>query len=122
MSYVDGFVLPLPKKNVAKYKKIASVGAKVWMDHGALQYFECVGDDLKVPMGLPYPKLMKLKPTETAVFAFIVYKSRAHRDAVNKKVMSDPRLKCDPNDMPFDCNKMAWGGFKAIVKGKAKKK
>jgi uncharacterized protein YbaA (DUF1428 family) len=122
MSYVDGFVLPLPKKNVAKYKKIASVAAKIWIKHGALHYMECVGDDLKVPMGLPYPTLLKLKPTETAVFAFIVYKSRAHRDKVNKKVMSDPGLICDPNNMPFDCSKMAWGGFTGLVEGKAKKK
>lgn len=122
MSYVDGFVLPMPKKNVAKYKKLASVAAKIWIKHGALHYMECVGDDLKVPMGLPFPTLLKLKPNETAVFAFIVYKSRAHRDKVNKKVMADPGLKCDPNNMPFDCNKMAWGGFAGLVEGKAKKK
>ena len=122
MSYVDGFLLALPKKNIAKYKKLAQIASKVWLDHGALHYAECIGDDLKVPMGIPYPKLMKLKPTETAVFAFILYKSRAHRDKVNAKVMKDPRMKCDPNNMPFDCNKMAWGGFAVLVEQKAKKK
>ena len=92
MSYVDGFVLVVPKKKLAIYKKMATRAAKVWRDHGALDYRECVGDDLKVKMGLPFPKLAKTKPGETVVFSYIVYKSRAHRDKVNAKVMKDKRL------------------------------
>ncbi|MGE3278371.1 MAG: DUF1428 domain-containing protein [Candidatus Altimarinota bacterium] len=115
--YVDGFVLPIPKDKVKAYKKMATVAAKVWKDHGALQYAECQADDLKVDekWSLPFPKLVKPKPNEVIFFSFIVYKNKAHRNAVNKKVMADPRLKCDPKDMPFDCRKMAYGGFKALV-------
>lgn len=117
MSYVDGFLLPVPKKNVAAYRKMAALGKKLWMKHGAVAYFECVGDDLKPKFGLPFPKLMKLKPGETAFFSFIVYKSRAHRDAVNKKVMSDPFMQGPPPNMPFDVKRMAYGGFKTLVEG-----
>ena len=119
MSYVDGFVLVVPKKKIAIYKKMATRAGKVWRDHGALDYRECVGDDLKVKMGLPFPKLAKTKPGETVVFSYIVYKSRAHRDAVNKKVMADPRLKdmMDPKGMPFDAKRMIYGGFKVLVQG-----
>ena len=92
MSYVDGFVLVVPKKKLAIYKKMATKAGKVWREHGALDYRECVGDDLKVKMGLPFPKLAKTKPGETVVFSYIVYKSRAHRDKVNAKVMADKRL------------------------------
>ena len=117
MAYVDGFLLPIPKKNLGAYKKMATIASKVWRDHGALRYVEAVGDDLTPGFGLPFPKLAKAKKGETMVFAYIVYKSRAHRDAVNKKVMKDKRLEasCDADDMPFDIKRMAWGGFKAIV-------
>ena len=117
MSYVDGFVLVVPKRKLAIYKKMATRAATVWKDHGALDYRECVGDDLKVKMGLPFPKLAKTKPGETVVFSYIVYKSRAHRDKVNAKVMKDERLmKGMPKEMPFDMKRMAYGGFKTLVK------
>jgi uncharacterized protein YbaA (DUF1428 family) len=121
MSYVDGFVIPVLKKNLAAYKKMASVGAKMWKKHGALEYFECVGDDLfpKMP-GMKiaqFTTLAKAKPGETVVFSFIVYKSRAHRDAVNKKVMKEMSESMDDQSkkMPFDMKRMAFGGFKTIV-------
>ena len=116
MSYVDGFVLVVPKRKLAVYKKMASRAAIVWKDHCALDYRECVGDDLKVKMGLPFPKLAKTKPGETVVFSYIVYKSRAHRDKVNAKVMKDKRLfEGMPKEMPFDMKRMAYGGFKTLV-------
>jgi len=114
--YVDGFVLPLPKKNREAYRRLARLASKVWRDHGALEYVECVGDDLKTHCGLPFPRLVKLKPGETAVFAWIVYKSRAHRDRVNEKVMKDPRfLRMMPKAMPFDMKRVTHGGFKVLV-------
>lgn len=114
--YVDGYVIPLPKKNLAAYRRMAKIGAAVWSDHGALEYRECVGDDLKSKMGLPFPKLCKLKSGETVLFSWIVFKSRAHRDAVNAKVMKDPRLaKMMTGPMPFDMKRFAYGGFKVIV-------
>lgn len=117
MRYVDGFVLPVPKKHLAAYRRIARKAGKVWRDHGALEYRECVGDDLKVQMGKPFPAMVKAKPGETVVFAWIVYKSRAHRDRVNAKVMKDPRLDkmIDPKAMPFDVKRMVYGGFKVLV-------
>ncbi|HMP77061.1 MAG TPA: DUF1428 domain-containing protein [Kiritimatiellia bacterium] len=117
MKYVDGFVIPLPKKNLAAYRRMAKVASVVWREYGALDYKECVGDDLNPPFGLPFPKLTKLKRGETVVFSYIVYKSRAHRDRVNKKVMKDPRLaaSCDPKNMPFELRRMAYGGFNVIV-------
>ncbi len=122
MSYIDGFVIPLKKKNVAAYKKMAEWGKKTWMKYGALEYFECIGDDLKVPkdMGQGFPKLAKLKKGETVAFSFIIYKSRAHRDAVNKKVMAEMnspenKKKYEHMPMPFDMKRFAYGGFKAIV-------
>jgi len=117
MSYVDGFVLPVPKKNLPAYRRMARKAGKIWREHGALDYKECVGDDLKVKMGVPFTRQMKLKPGETVVFAYIVYKSRAHRDKVNAKVMKDPRLGdcCDTKSMPFDCRRMCYGGFKVLV-------
>ncbi|MBL8874859.1 MAG: DUF1428 domain-containing protein [Phycisphaerae bacterium] len=117
MAYVDGYLIPIPKKSVAAYKKMASVGCKVWMAHGALDYRECVGDDLKAPWGLPFTKLLKTKPSETVVFAWIVFKSKAHRDKVNAAVMKDPRLTAgmDMKKMPFDPKKMCFGGFKTLV-------
>jgi uncharacterized protein YbaA (DUF1428 family) len=115
MPYVDGFVMPLPKRNVAAYRRIAQQAGKVWKEHGALEYRECIGDDLKVTMGLPFPRGIRLKPGETVVFSWIVYKSRAHRDRVNAKVMKDPRTKMDPKAMPFDVKRMMYGGFRVLV-------
>lgn len=118
MSYVDGFVLPVPIKNLPAYRRMAQKAGKIWCEHGALEYRECVGDDLEThQMGMPFSKTIKLKPDETVVFAWIVYKSRAHRDRVNAKVMKDPRLtdSMDPKSMPFDSKRMAYGGFKVIV-------
>ncbi|MFO0856407.1 MAG: DUF1428 domain-containing protein [Phycisphaerales bacterium] len=115
--YVDGFVLVIPTKKMAAYKKMAEIGCKVWMDHGALAYAECVGEDMKVPFGVAFPKFANAKKSETVVFSFITYKNKAHRDSVNKKVMSDERLKaaCDPKNMPFDMKKMTYGGFEVFV-------
>ena len=117
MKYVDGYVLPLPKKNLATYRQMAQKASAVWMDHGALEYRECVGEDLSVKMGTPFTRSMKLKAGETVVFAWVVYKSRAHRDAVNKKVMKDPRLAemMSGKAMPFDVKRMVYGGFDVIV-------
>jgi uncharacterized protein YbaA (DUF1428 family) len=117
MSYVDGFVIPVPKKNLKTYARMARQGAKMWMKHGALDYRECVGDDLQPKWGMPFPKLLKLKPGETAVFSYIVFKSRAHRDRVNAKVMKDPEMTGSPQEMPFDMKRMVYGGFKTLVEG-----
>lgn len=115
--YIDGYVLPLPKNKLAAYRQMARKASKIWREHGALEYRECVGDDLAVKMGLPFPKGIKTKPGETVVFAYVVYKSRAHRDRVNAKVMKDPRIaeSCGTEEMPFDSQRMLWGGFKEIV-------
>jgi uncharacterized protein YbaA (DUF1428 family) len=117
MNYVDGFVLAVPKKKLDAYFRMAKKASKIWREHGALEYREAAGDDLNVKFGVPFTKLSKTKPGETVVFAWIVYKSRAHRDSVNAKVMKDPRMNdmCDPKDMPFDCKRMAYGGFKIMV-------
>ena len=117
--YVDGFVVPVPKKNVEKYRRIAQKAGKIWLEHGALEYVECVGDDVKPGKHTSFPQSVKLKPSEVVWFSWIVYKSRKHRDRVNAKVMKDPRLACmmDPKAMPFDCKRMAYGGFKVIVEG-----
>ena len=117
MKYVDGFVLPIAKKNIAEYRRLAKKAAKIWREYGALEYRECVGDDLNVKWALPFPRGIKIKPGETVVFSWIVYKSRAHRDRVNAKVMKDPRLAemGDPKNMPFDCKRMMYGGFKTLV-------
>jgi uncharacterized protein YbaA (DUF1428 family) len=112
--YVDGLVLPVPKRNIAAYRRMAQSAGKMWRAHGALDYKECVGDDLKVKMGMPFPRGIRSKSGETVVFAYIVYKSRAHRDCVNAKVMKDKRIKM-PKSMPFDVKRMIWGGFKVIV-------
>ena len=116
-NYIDGFVLPVPKKNIAAYTRMAKKASKIWKELGALDYKECVGDDLNIKFCLPFPKGIRSKPGETVVFSYIVYKSRAHRDAVNAKVMEDPRIAtmCNAKDMPFDCKRMLYGGFKAIV-------
>jgi uncharacterized protein YbaA (DUF1428 family) len=116
MSYVDGFLIPIPKKNLRAYRRMADMGRKAWMKHGALDYKECVGDDLAPKFGVPFTRLLKLKPTETAVFAYIVFKSRAHRDQVNKKVMKEmDDMGGSPKDMPFDVKRMVYGGFKTVV-------
>lgn len=118
MTYVDGFVLVVSKKNIEAYKKMARQGAKLWKKHGALQYFECKGDDIHPKhVTLTFPKLTKLKAGETVWFSFIIYKSKAHRDAVNAKVMKDPSMN-DPElakTMPFDMKRMTFGGFKTII-------
>lgn len=115
--YVDGFVLPVPKKNIDGYRRMSQKAGKVFRELGALEYIECVGDDLKVKFGVPFAKTARAKPGETVVFSWIVYKSRAHRDRVNAKVMKDPRIASmmGPKDMPFDVKRMAYGGFKVIV-------
>jgi uncharacterized protein YbaA (DUF1428 family) len=115
--YVDGFVIPIPKKNIAAYRRMAAKAAKIWREYGALDYKECVGDDLDVKMGLSFTKGIKCKAGETIVFSWIVYKSRAHRDKANAKIMKDPRIAamCDGKNMPFDCKRMLYGGFKVIV-------
>lgn len=115
MKYVDGFVLPVPKKNLAAYRRMASKASKVWKDHGALEYRECAGEDLNVKMALPFTRGIKSKPGETIIFAYIVYKSRAHRDKVNAAVMKDPRLNGMCEEMPFDVKRMLYGGFQTIV-------
>jgi len=118
MTYVDGYVIPVPKKKLAAYKKMAQLGKKVWMKNGALEYFECVGEDL-APKGMTgFPTLVKPKTGETVVFSFVVFKSRKHRDQVNAKVMKDPMMgSFDPSAMPFDCKRMTYGGFKTLVQG-----
>jgi len=117
MKYIDAFVVPVPKKNVAAYVRMSRSAGKLWREHGALEFRECVGDDLKVKMGLPFPRLAKLKPKETVFFSWILYKSRAHRDSVNKKVMNDPRMAKMMNNkaMPFNVKRMAYGGFNILV-------
>jgi uncharacterized protein YbaA (DUF1428 family) len=118
MRYVDGFVLAVPKKNLPAYTRMSKKAGKIFREYGALDYKECAGDDLKVKMGVPFPRMMKTKPAETVVFSYIVYKSRAHRDRVNAKVIKDPRIAdmCgDEKSMPFDVKRMAYGGFKTIV-------
>jgi uncharacterized protein YbaA (DUF1428 family) len=116
MAYVDGFLLPVPKKNLTAYRRMARAAGKIWREHGALDYKECVGDDLKVKFGVPFTRILKVKAGETVVFSYIVYKSRAHRDRVNAKVMKDPRLHAFMADpMPFDVKRMGYGGFKVLV-------
>ena len=115
--YVDGFVLPVPKKNLPAYRRMASTAGKVWREHGALEYIECVADDVKPGKVTSFPQSVKLKRGEVVVFSWIVYKSRAHRDSVNKKVMKDPRIApmMDVKALPFDGKRMFWGGFKVLV-------
>ncbi len=115
--YIDGYVLPVPKKNLAAYRKMATQAAKVWKKHGALSYCEAVGDDMQTKFCPGFPELVKPKRGETIVFSFIVFKSRAHRDRVNAKVMADPELMdgFDPKKVPFDCRRMVYSGFQALV-------
>ena len=115
--YVDGYVLPLPKKSVAAYRRMARFGAKLWMSNGAVSYRECIGDDMKPMWGVPFPRQMRAKAGETIVFAYVEFKSRAHRDRVNAKVMKDPRMtKAMPKKMPFDPKRMVYGGFEVLVR------
>ena len=117
MRYVDGYVVPVPKKNLKAYRAMAQKAGKVWRDHGALEYIECVGDDVKPGKHTSFPQSVKLKKGETVIFAYIVYKSRAQRDRVNAKVMKDKRLApmMDLKKLPFDGKRMFWGGFKVLV-------
>jgi uncharacterized protein YbaA (DUF1428 family) len=116
MAYVDGFVLAIPKKKLDSYRRISRAAGKVWREHGALEYRECVGDDLRIKMGVPFPRLARAKPGEAVVFSWIVYKSRAARDRVNARVMKDPRITKSMKDpMPFDIKRMAYGGFTVLV-------
>ena len=117
MPYVDGFVLPVPQENLQAYRRIAQKAGKIWREHGALEYRECVGDDVKMGKLTSFPQSVKLKPGEIVVFSWIVFKSREHRDRVNAKVMEDPRLAkmMDPKSMPFDTKRMVYGGFKVFV-------
>ena len=115
--YVDGFIVPVPKKKLAAYRAMARLGKKVWRDHGALDYRECVAEDVKVGKWTSFPRSVKLKPGETVVFSWIVYKSRAHRDRVTAKVLKDPRLAAmmNPKAMPFDGKRMIYGGFTTLI-------
>jgi uncharacterized protein YbaA (DUF1428 family) len=117
MSYVDGFVVPVPRKNLPAYRRMASKAGKVWRDHGAVEYKEWISDDVKVGKLTSFPRSVKLKSGETVVFAYIVFKSRAHRDRVNAKVMKDPRLAdmMDLKSMPFDGKRLIYGGFKMLI-------
>ena len=117
MAYVDGFVLPVPKKNLAAYRRMAPKAGKIWREFGALHYMECVADDVKVGKVTSFPQAVKLKPDEVVVFSWIIFASRRERDRVNKKVMGDPRLASmmDPKALPFDGRRMFWGGFKPMV-------
>lgn len=117
MRYVDGYVLPVPKKNLQAYRRIALKAGRIWREHGALQYRECAGDHLNVKGLVPFPRRIRLKRGETVVLAWIVFKSRAHRDRVNAEVMKDARLAnlMDPTSMPFDVKRMVYGGFKILV-------
>ncbi len=118
--YVDGYIIPIKKKNLPAYKKMAKLGCKLWMKHGALKYYECVGEDLASAWGVPFPKLCKLKKDETLIFAFIVFKSKADRVKINKKVHADPRMSemTSKKDfvMPFDMKSFTTGGFKVLVR------
>ena len=115
--YVDGFVIPVPKRNVEAYRRMAQRAGKVWIEHGALEFRECVGDDLKVKGVASFPRIARARSGETVFFSWIVYKSRAHRDRVNAKVMKDPRIAnmMDEKAMPFDGKRMVYGGFKVLV-------
>jgi len=117
MAYVDGYVLPVPKRNLAKYKAMARKAGKIWREYGALEFRECVADDVKPGKVTSFPQSVKLRPGETVFFSYIVYKSKADRDRINAKVMKDKRLAnmMDPKAMPFDAKRMFWGGFRTVV-------
>ncbi|MBM3505715.1 MAG: DUF1428 domain-containing protein [Alphaproteobacteria bacterium] len=118
MGYVDGFLMPVPKRKVAAYRRLARLAGKVWKDHGALDYVECIAEDVKLGKWTSFPQAVKLKSSEVVWFSWITYKSRAHRDRVLAKVMKDPRLAKTMNgkDVPFDARRMIWGGFKPVVR------
>lgn len=114
--FVDGFIVPVPKKNIEKYRKVAKFAGKIWKEYGALEYIECMADDVKAGKLTSFPQSVKLKPNEVVFFSWIVYKSRASRDSINKKIMKDPRImKMGPEMMPFDGKRMIYGGFKPVV-------
>jgi uncharacterized protein YbaA (DUF1428 family) len=115
MPYVDGFVVPVPKENIDIYRKMAKKAGKIWKEYGALEFRECVGDDLEPEGVLPFPRAFRVKDGETVVFSWITYKSRADRNRILKKVMADPRIAMGPKEMPFDAKRMVYGGFKVIV-------
>ena len=117
MAYVDGFVTPVPKRNLAAYRRMSRTAGKVWREHGALEFRECIADDVKWGKRTSFPRAVKQKSGETVFFAYIVYKSRADRDRVNAKAMKDKRLAgmMDPKNLPFDAKRMIWGGFKVVV-------
>ncbi len=117
MRYVDGFVLPVPKKKLQAYRRLAQKAGKIWREHGALEFRECASDDVKMGKLTSFPRSVKLKRGEIVFFSWIVFKSRAHRDRVNARVMKDPRITkmCDPKAMPFDAKRMIYGGFKVLV-------
>ena len=117
MAYVDGFIVPVPKKKLAAYRRMARKGGKIWREHGALEFRECVADDVKWGKRTSFPRSVKLKAGETVMFSFIVYKSKAERNRINAKVMKDKRLASmmDPKSMPFDAKRMIYGGFKVLV-------
>jgi uncharacterized protein YbaA (DUF1428 family) len=115
--YVDGFVVPIPKSKVDEYKKMAQLGKKLWLEHGALDYQELIADDVPYGKETSFPRAVNRKNSETVVFSWITYKSRAHRDKVNEKVMKDPRMTegWDIENTPFDMSRMIYGGFKSLV-------
>lgn len=119
MAYVDGYVVPVPLAQLAAYRRLARKGGKIWIEHGALEFHECAADDVQPGKHTSFPQAVKLKPGETVVFSWIVFRSRKDRDRVNAKVMSDPRMdsmvNVDPKDWPFDGKRMFWGGFKPMV-------
>lgn len=115
LMYVDGYVLPVPKKNLDAFKEMATLAGKVWMDHGALSYVECVAEDVKPGVHTSFPQAVKLEEGEVVIFSWITYKSREDRDRINAAVMKDPRLSGSPETMPFDGKRMFWGGFQPIV-------
>lgn len=118
-NYIDGFVIPVPRANLDTYKRVAKKASKVWKDHGALAYFECVGDDMEVEKMTPFPKLAKARPDEVVIFSWAMFKSRKDRDRANKAIMADPRMATMMGDCKnvFDSKRMAYGGFKVIVEG-----
>jgi uncharacterized protein YbaA (DUF1428 family) len=115
--YVDGFVLVVPKKKLAAYRKLALKASGIWLEHGALEYYECVGEDMSTPMGIPFPRLARCRRGEHVVFSWVRYRSRAHRDSVNAKIMKDPRVAamCNEKNTPFDMKRMSYGGFEVMV-------
>lgn len=115
--YVDGFIVPVPLEKLEEYRRLAQLAATVWRDHGALEYYEWVADDVKPGEVTSFPQSVNLQPGETVIISHIIYRSREHRDQVNELVMKDPRMQCDPNTAPFDAKRMVFGGFNLFVEG-----